>query len=65
MLACRTLENAKKLAEGVHLATPISLNVSDEKALDAQVAKHELVIRCVCIPSSLILRMLTRPRIPA
>lgn len=43
--ACRTLENAKKLSEGVKLSTPISLDVSDEKALDAEVAKHDLVIR--------------------
>lgn len=49
MPACRTLESAKKLAEGVPLATPISLDVSNEKALDAEVAKHELVIRYVCV----------------
>ncbi|KAM6522492.1 saccharopine dehydrogenase, NADP+ L-glutamate-forming [Fusarium falciforme] len=46
-VACRTLETAKKLSEGVNLATPISLDVSDEKALDAEVAKHDLVISLI------------------
>lgn len=41
--ACRTLENAKKFSEGIKNASPISLDVSDEKALDAEVAKHALV----------------------
>ncbi|KAJ3458541.1 hypothetical protein MRS44_012650 [Fusarium solani] len=45
--ACRTLGTAKKLSEGVNLATPISLDVSDEKALDAEVAKHDLVISLI------------------
>ncbi|KAM0435190.1 hypothetical protein ACHAPT_003280 [Fusarium lateritium] len=46
-VACRTLETAKKLSEGVNLATPISLDVSDDKALDAEVAKHDLVISLI------------------
>lgn len=46
-VACRTLESAKKLSEGVNLATPISVDVSDEKALDAAVAKHDLVISLI------------------
>ncbi|KAF4983096.1 hypothetical protein FDECE_17379 [Fusarium decemcellulare] len=46
-VACRTLETAKKLSEGVKLATPISLDVNDEKALDAEVAKHDLVISLI------------------
>ncbi|CAM1508400.1 Fc.00g052480.m01.CDS01 [Cosmosporella sp. VM-42] len=46
-VACRTLESAKKLSEGVNHATPISLDVSDEKALDAEVAKHDLVISLI------------------
>ena len=47
IVACRTLESAKKLADGVKNATPISLDVSDSSALDAEVAKHDLVIRFV------------------
>ncbi|KAL6812405.1 saccharopine dehydrogenase [Trichoderma sp. SZMC 28015] len=46
-VACRTLESAKKLSEGVNGATPISLDVSDEKALDAAVAQHDLVISLI------------------
>lgn len=45
--ACRTLESAKKLSEGVKLARPISLDVSDDKALDAEVGKHDLVISLI------------------
>lgn len=47
LAACRTLESAKKLSEGVKNATPISLDVTDEKALDAEVAKHDLVISLI------------------
>jgi len=46
-VACRTLESAKKLCEGVKGATPISLDVSNEPALDAEVAKHDLVISLI------------------
>ncbi|KAI1486726.1 Apo Saccharopine reductase [Biscogniauxia mediterranea] len=46
-VACRTLEKAKSLAEGVKNARPISLDVTDEKALDAEVAKHDLVISLI------------------
>ncbi|RDL35967.1 Uncharacterized protein BP5553_06579 [Venustampulla echinocandica] len=46
-VACRTLESAKKLSEGVKLARPISLDVTDEKALDAEVAKNDLVISLI------------------
>ena len=45
--ACRTLESAKKLSEGVKNAHPISLDVNDDKALDAEVAKHDLVISLI------------------
>lgn len=45
--ACRTLESAKKLSEGVKLSTPISLDVTDDKALDAAVAQHDLVISLI------------------
>ncbi|KAM0285989.1 hypothetical protein ACHAQH_001178 [Verticillium albo-atrum] len=46
-VACRTLESAKKLAEGVAKSTPISLDVTDDKALDAEVAKHDVVISLI------------------
>ncbi|CAI7619236.1 saccharopine dehydrogenase [Penicillium manginii] len=46
-VACRTLESAKALSAGVKGATPISLDVSDEKALDAELAKHDLVISLI------------------
>jgi saccharopine dehydrogenase (NADP+, L-glutamate forming) len=45
--ACRTLESAKKLSEGVKNGHPISLDVTDEKALDAAVAIHDLVISLI------------------
>lgn len=45
--ACRTLESAQKLSAGVKGATPISLDVTDEKTLDAEVAKHDLVISLI------------------
>ncbi|GAB0135597.1 hypothetical protein EsDP_00003930 [Epichloe bromicola] len=46
-IACRTFESAKKLSADVKLTTPISLDVNDEKALDAEVAKHDLVISLI------------------
>ncbi|EEY18098.1 saccharopine dehydrogenase [Verticillium alfalfae VaMs.102] len=46
-VACRTLESAKKLSQGVAHSTPISLDVTDDKALDAEVAKHDLVISLI------------------
>ncbi|KAI5463633.1 saccharopine dehydrogenase [Mariannaea sp. PMI_226] len=46
-VACRTLASAQKLSEGIKLATPVSLDVSDEKALDAAVAQHDLVISLI------------------
>ncbi|KEZ46676.1 Saccharopine dehydrogenase (NADP(+), L-glutamate-forming) [Scedosporium apiospermum] len=46
-VACRTLESAKKLSEGVKNATPTSVDVSNEQALDAEVAKHDLVISLI------------------
>jgi len=46
-VACRTLETAKKLAEGVKHATPISLDVSDTPALESEVAKHDLVVSLI------------------
>ncbi|KAI0100010.1 saccharopine dehydrogenase [Hypoxylon sp. NC0597] len=46
-VACRTLESAKALSVGVQNATPISLDVTNENALDAEVAKHDLVISLI------------------
>ncbi|KAK4226885.1 Saccharopine dehydrogenase [Podospora fimiseda] len=46
-VACRTLVSAQKLSEGVKNATPISLDVTDDAALDAEVAKHDLVISLI------------------
>merc|ERR1712093_613359 len=46
-VACRTLESAKKLSSGVKNAIPISLDVTDPKALDAEVAKNDLVISLI------------------
>ncbi|KKF95419.1 Saccharopine dehydrogenase [NADP(+) L-glutamate-forming] [Ceratocystis platani] len=46
-VACRTLESAKKLSEGVANSTPISLDVTDDAALDAAVAQHDLVISLI------------------
>jgi saccharopine dehydrogenase (NADP+, L-glutamate forming) len=45
--ACRTLESAKKLSAGVKNAHPISLDVTNEAALDAEVAKNDLVISLI------------------
>lgn len=46
-VACRTLESAKKLAEGLKHANAISLNVNDAAALEAEVAKNDLVISLI------------------
>ncbi|KAJ8064305.1 hypothetical protein OCU04_006651 [Sclerotinia nivalis] len=46
-VACRTIESATKLSEGVKNAHPISLDVTDDKALDAEVAKNDLVISLI------------------
>ena len=46
-VACRTLQSAQKLSAGVKNAHPISLDVTDDKALDAEVAKHDLVISLI------------------
>ncbi|WYZ39940.1 hypothetical protein EsH8_IV_000281 [Colletotrichum jinshuiense] len=46
-VACRTLESAKSLSAGVKNATPISLDVTNDDALDAELAKHDLVISLI------------------
>ncbi len=45
--ACRTLASAQQLSEGVKNARPISLDVTNDAALDAEVAKHDLVISLI------------------
>ena len=45
--ACRTLESAKKLCSGIKNTRPISLDVNDEAALDAEVGRAELVISLI------------------
>ena len=46
-IACRTLENAKKLATGYKNTRPISLDVEDTEALDAEVGRSDLVISLI------------------
>jgi saccharopine dehydrogenase (NADP+, L-glutamate forming) len=46
-VACRTLETATNLAAGVKNARPISLDVTDDAALDAAVSAHDLVISLI------------------
>ncbi|KAF4576901.1 spermidine/spermine synthase family protein [Pleurotus pulmonarius] len=46
-IACRTIENAKKLAEGLPGTTATSLDASDAAALEAAVAVHDLVISLI------------------
>jgi len=47
IVACRTLERAKSLANGIKNATAISLDVNDSDALDAEVAKVDVVISLI------------------
>ncbi|ETN40023.1 saccharopine dehydrogenase [NADP+, L-glutamate-forming] [Cyphellophora europaea CBS 101466] len=46
-IACRTLESAKKLSAGIKNTRPVSLDVTDDKALDAEVARSDLVISLI------------------
>lgn len=46
-IACRTLESAKSLAGGIKNTRPISLDVTNDEALDAEVAKVDLVISLI------------------
>ncbi|KIX98064.1 uncharacterized protein Z520_06144 [Fonsecaea multimorphosa CBS 102226] len=46
-VACRTLENAKKLCEGIKNTRPISLDVTNQEALDAEMAKTDLAISLI------------------
>ncbi|MCJ1472865.1 Saccharopine dehydrogenase [NADP(+), L-glutamate-forming] [Lambiella insularis] len=42
-----TLESAKKLCQGIENAHPISLDVTDSEALDAEVAKADVVVSLI------------------
>ncbi|RMZ83746.1 hypothetical protein DV738_g937, partial [Chaetothyriales sp. CBS 135597] len=46
-VACRTLESAKKLSSGIRNTRAISLDVTDDAALDAEVARSDLVISLI------------------
>lgn len=46
-VACRTLESAQQLCAGVKGARAISLDVEDEKALDAEVGKADVAISLI------------------
>lgn len=47
IVACRTLESAKKLCSGIKNARPISLDVTNTDALDAEVEKVDVVISLI------------------
>ncbi|GKT65692.1 saccharopine dehydrogenase [Colletotrichum tofieldiae] len=47
MASHKTLESAVSLSAGVKNANPISLDVTDDNALDAEIAKHDLVISLI------------------
>ncbi|WEW60764.1 saccharopine dehydrogenase (NADP+, L-glutamate-forming) [Emydomyces testavorans] len=46
-VACRTLESAKKLCQGIKNTTPISLDVNNSEALDAELSKNDLVVSLI------------------
>lgn len=46
-VACRTLKSAQKLCEGLEHANAISLNVSDQSALEKEIGKVALVISLI------------------
>ncbi|KAL1302514.1 hypothetical protein AAFC00_002901 [Neodothiora populina] len=46
-VACRTLESAKKLSEGLKNCHPVSLDVNDAAALDAAIAKVDVAISLI------------------
>ena len=47
MTACRTLDSAKKLCEGLKNCSPISLDVTDSAALEAEIAKVDVAISLI------------------
>ncbi|OAT03013.1 saccharopine dehydrogenase (NADP+, L-glutamate forming) [Blastomyces dermatitidis ER-3] len=46
-VACRTLESAKKLSQGIKNTKAISLDVNDSAALDAELSKVDLVVSLI------------------
>jgi saccharopine dehydrogenase (NADP+, L-glutamate forming) len=46
-VACRTLDSAKKLCQGLKQANAISLDVSDNAALEKEISKVDLVISLI------------------
>ena len=46
-VACRTLDSAKKLCSDIRNTRPISLDVNDDAALDAEVDRSDLVISLI------------------
>ena len=46
-VACRTLDSAKKLTEGLKNAYAISLDVNDDAALESEIGKNALVISLI------------------
>jgi saccharopine dehydrogenase (NADP+, L-glutamate forming) len=46
-VACRTVESAKKLCEGIKNTKPVSLDVNDSDALDTAVESSDLVISLI------------------
>ncbi len=47
LAACRTLSSAEKLCKGIKNTRPISLDVSDDAALDTEVGRSDLVISLI------------------
>jgi saccharopine dehydrogenase (NADP+, L-glutamate forming) len=46
-IACRTLASAEKLAAEFPHTKPISLDVDDTAALEAEIAKHDVIISLI------------------
>ncbi|KAJ9652584.1 saccharopine dehydrogenase (NADP+, L-glutamate-forming) [Neophaeococcomyces mojaviensis] len=46
-VACRTLDSAKKLCEGISNTRPISLDVNDSSALDTEMERADLAISLI------------------
>ncbi|TIC26651.1 saccharopine dehydrogenase [Wallemia mellicola] len=46
-IGCRTLATAQQMAMGLDRATATSIDVSDEKSLDALVAEHDVVVSLI------------------
>lgn len=46
-VACRTLESAKNLCAGIPNTNPVSLDVNDSQALDAELSKNDLAVSLI------------------